>query len=49
MFDNVLVFFRLRTLYTFNCEKVVGNPENPQNFLKKLLTWELVGFRIYPR
>ncbi len=23
--------------------------KNPQNFFKKLLTWELVGFRIYPR
>ena len=35
MFDNVLVFFRLRTLYTFNCEKVVGNPEKPSKFFKK--------------
>ena len=35
MFDNVLVSFRLRTLYTFNCKKVVGNPENPQKNFKK--------------
>jgi hypothetical protein len=35
MFDNVLVFFRLRTLYTFNCEKVVGTPEKPSKFFKK--------------
>ena len=45
MFDNVLVFFRLRTLYTFNCEKVVGTPEKPSKFFKK--TVDLGAGRVY--
>lgn len=49
MFDNVLVFSDYVYCTLLIVKRLWVILKNPQNFLKKVLTWEQVGFRIYPR